>query len=483
MFNNTIGRLILFVKNSLKKRLGPIGYKKLYVRYYIFITAFYIMTNSINRTLFRRIFSHKGKPRQKYITWETNFPSFQDFSFFKKYLDQNHISYSEGGCTIYIPPQPDLDKYFGKMIKFYPPEAGYKILKDFCAPDRANYLKYNHEVSWQEVKLVSNASNLLDVACTLEILGLGPRVFDLVELKACETVMTCFVGTHIKGQNVTADDVNIFLKKIDSKSVKSILGTIVPYKNHPHSDFQPPNCNNNLVKDDQGHLLYIDFQQFGLLDPARLPTQIVNSESGKLSFGDVNFLRSNQPYVYQSIPGIRVAARRDTNHRWQKIKNLLSGANIDVNNRLILDICCNTGMMLSMPLSEGALWGLGWDLPQVAETAIQLQRSLGYSRIDIIKASLTADYSLLADIDERFISYLNESIVFYLAANNHIGLLSELAKIPWRVLIFEGHEDNHQEGYINTNTFFEKECSSRLSGETTVQDGDSQHRHLLMYLR
>ncbi len=483
MFNNLIKRLFIYAKNTLKNRLGPVRYKDLYVRYYIFISAFYIMTNSINRALYRRIFIHNGKPKQKYITWDTYFPSFQDFSYFKQYLDQNHIVYYEGGCTIYIPPQPDLDKYFGKMVKFYPPDAGIKILKDFSPPDRASYLKYNHEVSWQEVKLVSNASDLLDVACTLEILGLGPRVYDLVELKAYETRMTCFVAKHITSQNVTEEDVNIFLKKIDSKTVKNILGTIVPYKKHPHSDFLPPNCNNNLVKDDQGHLLYIDFQQFGLLDPARLPSQIVNSESGKLSFGDVNFLRSNKPYIYQSIPGVRIAARRDSNHRWQKIKNLLADVDISVNNRLILDICCNTGMMLSMPLSEGALWGIGWDLPQIAETALQLQRSLGFSRIDIIKASLSADYSLLADIDNRFITYLNESIVFYLAAYNHIGLLSELAKIPWRVLIFEGHEDDHKEEYSKVITFFEKECSSRLSGETTIQDGDSQHRHLLMYLR
>ena len=483
MFHNSIRRLILFAKNILKNKLGPIRYKALYVRYYIFISAFYIMTNSINRVLFRQIFIHNGKPKQKYITWTTHFPSFQDFHNFEQYLEQNHIFYYAGGCTIYIPPQPNLDKYFGNMVKFYPSDAGFKILKDFSVPERANYLKYNHEVSWQEVKLVSNTTDLLAVACTMEILGLGPRVYDLVELKACETQMTCFVARHINSQNVTADDVNNFLKKIDTKTVKNVLGTIVPYKNHPHSDFLPPNCNNNLVKDDQGNLLYIDFQQFGLLDPAKLPSQIVNSESGKLSFGDVNFLRSKKPYIYQSIPGIRIAARRDSNQRWQTIKNLLADADMDVNNRLLLDICCNTGMMLSMSLSEGALWGIGWDLPQVAETAIQLQRSLGYSRIDIIKASLSSDYSLLADIDERFISYLNESIVFYLAAYKHIGLISELSKIPWRVLIFEGHEDDPQEGYTNISTFFEKECSSRLSGETSIQDGDSQHRHLLMYLR
>jgi hypothetical protein len=483
MLRDIGNRVFLFLKTTLKKYLGPVRYRKLYIRYYIFISAFYIMTNSINRVLFRRIFIHDKKLKQKYISWDTNFPSFTDYQFFRQFLDEAHIYYYEGGCTLYIPPQPNLERYFGEMVDFYPSDAGFKILKDFSSPDQANYLKYNKEVCWQEVKLVSSASELLNVACTLETLGLGARVYDLCQLKAHETQMTCFIVQHIASQEVTTEDVNNFLKRLDTPSVKNILGTVVPYKRNPHSDFLPPNCNNNLVKDDQGRMFYIDFQQFGILNPTKLPAQIVNSESGKLSFGDVNFLRSKKPYLYQTIPGIKIAARRDTITRWEKIKNILTDAEITVDSRLILDICCNTGMMLSMALSEGALWGLGWDLPVVAETALQLQRSLGFSRIDIIKANLAADYSIQADINERFIPHLNESIVFYLAAYDHVGLIFELSKIPWRVLFFEGHEAVNHDDYVTVTNFLTKEGQSHLIRETMMQDGDSQPRRLFMYMR
>jgi hypothetical protein len=483
MLHSIGNKLIFILKTTLKNYLGPIRYRKLYIRYYIFISAYYIMTNSINRVLFRRIFVHDKKPNQKYISWNTNLPFFYDYQSFIEYLENNQIHFYLGGCTLYIPPQSALDKHFGEMMAFYPPDAGLKILKDFSPPERANYLKYNKEVSWQEVKLVSDTSALLDVACTLEDLGLGARVYDLVRLIAHQTQMTCFVVRHIPTQDVTGEDVKKFLRLLDAKSLKSILATVVPYKDNPHSDFQPPNCNSNLVKDQQGSLFYIDFQQFGLLDPTRLPTQIVTSESGKLSFGDVNFLRSNRPYLYQTIPSIRIAARRDTALRWQTIKNLLASKNITVDKRLILDICCNSGMMLSMPLTEGALWGLGWDLPEIAEAALQLQRALGFSRVDLIKASLSPNYSLLADIEQRFSSYLNECIVFYLAAYDHIGLIAELAEIPWRVLFFEGHETINKDNYINVTNFMVEGCRSQLVKDIDIRDGDSQTRHLYMFMR
>lgn len=191
-----------------------------------------------------------------------------------------------------------------------------------------------------------------------------------------------------------------------------------------------------------------------------MPHEIVTSNSAIFSFGDVHYLRSKKPYIYQTIPGVRIAARRNSIIRWEKISKLLADIDIDVKNRLVLDICCNTGVMLSMALSDGALWALGWDLPQVAEVAMQLQRSLGFSRIDMIGASLTTNYSILADIDVRFHPFLDEAVVFYLAAYAHIGLISELATMPWRILVFEGHEKVHVEGYSDAIAFLRRNATA-----------------------
>ncbi len=474
---------LMNIKNFVKKVLGPERYFSLYKNYYRIVSAYFIVTHSVGKVLFQQLLGSNTKPRQKYLVWRTQFPQLFDFTQLISFLQNNHILFFEGGCTIYIPPQPNINKYFGEMVDFYPPDAGYKILKDFTDPSQANYVKYVNTVSWPEEKLGSNVTNSLEVACTLEVLKLGPRVYDLVELRAGESIMTCFVVKHIKSQTIEYEDAETFLKRIDSDDIKSIVGTIVPYKTHPHSDFIPPSLNNNLLKNENSDLLYIDFQQFAILDPARLPYQIISSDSGKLSFGDINFLRDKKPYIYQTIPGIPIAGKRDTLSRWQKIIKMLEGAGINFDKRLVLDICCNSGIMSSMALSEGALWALGWDIPQVTDVTMELQRSLGFSRIDLIGAFLSKDYSLLADIDNRLKPYLSESIIFYFSAIKHIGLLTELAIIPWRVLLFEGHESRNQQNYSSEISFFENECHSRLSGEIVLADGDSQKRCLLLFIR
>jgi hypothetical protein len=211
--------------------------------------------------------------------------------------------------------------------------------------------------------------------------------------------------------------------------------------------------------------------------------KLLTPQASTLSFGDVHPLRKNEPYLYQTIPGVKLAGRRDSITRWGAIQQLLSEAGVSVAGRMVLDVCCNSGIMSSMALSAGALWSLGWDLPEVAEIGLQLQRALGFSRIDVTGAALTKDYLLSADIPPRLQPYLEEAVVFYLAVWNHIGFIAEIAKLPWRALVFEGHERIKLEGYRDVIDIMERECRSRLAATAVLRDGDSPYRQLLVFVR
>ena len=40
---------------------------------------------------------------------------------------------------------------------------------------------------------------------------------------------------------------------------------------------------------------------------------------------------------------------------------MLARADDSLRMKVVLDVGCNAGMMLAAALSDGALWGLGWD--------------------------------------------------------------------------------------------------------------------------
>lgn len=478
-----LNHVLFSLKEFLKGRLGLERYRFFYLRYRKVIGAYYILTSDLNRVLFRRILKRESDLRQQPLTWETRLPHNLGYEGLLSYLASEQVEHKIGSFSVYLSPQPDLTRHLGAMVDFYPHDAGYKIVKDFALPDKANYVKDGATVSWQEAMLVGNPAHQVVAATTAEVLGLGPRLYDMVALKAGQTDMTCFVVQHIDSQLLAPNDVAQFIEKLDHVVATGVINTAIPYNGRPHKDFSPPDCNGNLVKSAEGDLLYVDFQQFVVVDGQKLIRQKLTEGAARLSFGVVHPLRQNDYYLYQTIPGVDLVGRRDSRLRWTWMKKLLAEAGLTVEQRLILDICCNSGVMSALALSEGALWALGWDLPEVAGIAQQVQRLLGFTRLDLAKAALGKDYSLMADIPPRFRAYLDEAIVFYLAAWNHIGFVSELAQMPWRAFVFEGHERIGLDGYRTLVEIMEGECHSKLVAHTMLSDGDSPPRLLCLFVR
>lgn len=471
------------ILEMLKSVLGMERYIKYYLFYRRVISGYYILTNGVRKAFMRNLFRSGYQLNQQPLIWLSLIPELSNSNEFVSFLKDKNIRFFEGGWSIYIPPQIDLEKILGKITEFYPADAGYKIVKDFKSPENARYVnKKNESVSWPETVLVGNLFSQFNAACVAELLCLSPKIYDLVEIKATSVSLSCFVVQHIDGTHiVTLSDFDLFISRLDAHVKSREIQTVVPYMAQRHTDFSPPDCNHNLVKSSDERLYYVDFQQFSVVDHKELIVKLLASASDILSFGDVHPFRSRKPYLYQTIPGVNITGKRDTEMRWEVIREMLTVAQIDITRRVILDICCNSGVMLSQALIDGALWGLGWDLPEVVDLGIKIQRTLGFSRITMFPAQLSEHYSLIEDIDERFNGRLSGSIVFYLAAWNHIGFVAELAEIPWKALVFEGHED--REDYSEVVTLMKEKCQARLAGQKTVIDGDSLPRQLLLFVR
>jgi hypothetical protein len=73
-------------------------------------------------------------------------------------------------------------------------------------------------------------------------------------------------------------------------------------------------------------------------------------------------------------------------------------------------------------------------------------------------------------------------VVFYLSVSEHVGILGALDRIPWRVMIYEGHqsEDLTQVSSVLEGRFGSK---VRMATLTRRADGDSRARPLAVFIR
>lgn len=469
-------------KRCVKRLIGTRAYSALYFADRRLRIAYHIAKSDLLRVLVRRTFGREEQIQQACLTWSTEMPGFSDSSQFVQFLQDNGIKHQEGCFIIYVPPQQGLQRLLGDLVNFYPKDSGFKFLKDLSGPDESRYTGGGRQLPWEQRMLPGKPSDQLRDACALELLGLGARIYDLTEVLAGQTRMTCFVVQHVNGKSPSMEKGAKFLADLDAVVRSGILGVAVPYAHSAHVDFSQPSFNGNLLEEVDGTVKYIDFQHFLLKDRTGLINSLLAEGVGDFQFGDVHFLRKGRPYVYQTIPGLTLTGKRDSTVRWTRIRKMLADADIAVRGRLVLDICCNSGVMSAFALAEGAGWALGWDLPPVADMSRKVLKALGFTRFNIYGRELNEDYALLADIDARLAPRLSGCVVLYLAARRHIGLLQGLKAIDWRALVFEGHEREGLEEMRGVVDFMDAH-GAHLAERCTCQDGDSEPRPLLLFLR
>lgn len=442
--------------------------------------ALHMLFTHIPSIIVRRHFRKRDLVQPKPLAWRIGLGIGCDHRNLVAFIKERGLEFAEGSHSLYLPPQENLKQCLGDMVALYPKTAGFKILKRI---DRAEDCKYVFEraqsSSWFEEKATGSATDYVRTACLLNLLDLGPELFDymLIVDTIDGGILKCFVVEHMPAIP-TSDDYNNFMDRLVPYVERQVINIIAPTGLH-HKDFNPPDCSGNLRKTNiDSEAYYIDAQQVAFSSPFEIAQEMVAKASQSLHFGNTIGLFRKRKYLYQDIPGLTCTGKRDTVKRWEKISDMLTASHLEVANRIVIDVCCNSGMMLLHALSDGASWGIGWDRPEIASVAVKIHKGLGNYRLTFRGALLSDDYPILPDIPDHLTNRLDGCIILYLAAWRHVGFLKDIRNIPFSAVIFEGHEadsDNSVETILTKASAAWNCETSRLSA---IRDGDCRSRPL-----
>lgn len=388
------------------------------------------------------------------------------------------LTVAEGRHTLYLPPQPGLREALGPVVAAYPPTCGFKLLKRFAAPDRARYL-YRSDANGEDA-LMGGIHQQALAGAALAAYDLGPRLLDVTHLRGHDLDLTALVVEHVDGRAPTRRDHQRLLDALDQLRARRRMEMINPGV-YACTDFDPPGCNGNLLLTPEGQLRYVDPQLFRF-DLDAVLDDVVERHRDVLHFGDqLGVVRGGQRFLYQGLPGRADVGRRDPDARWARLEALMRPRGIDLRDRVVFDVCCNAGLMLTGALRRGARWAVGWDLPPVAAAAAELLPLLGAGRSTIIGRPLDDQADLPADLP----AWLDpgDAVCLFLAAWHHVGFPPGVGALPWRVLVYEGREHEDAATTAANVATMEQRWGARALATETAADGLCGPRPVVLLVR
>jgi hypothetical protein len=396
-------------------------------------------------------------------------------------IKKSGLSYSTGGHALYLPPETVENTPFRELSNYYPSNTGIKIVKHPGGISDSVYVYTQEGESRLHLKLIHNLRHLTLVANLLHVNGIGPRLHDLVELECNKHLWTAFVVEHV-GRPVTS-------KALCEKGIKTIrdlerrnLVRILLPSGFDDQEFQCPDCGGNAFMTVDGEFRYIDFQNFSLTNYDTFLKSVALEAAEASHFGDKSILRGGR-YLYQSVPGLSLPGKRDIEKRMEMLLELMNAAGVSVQNRLVLDIGCNVGMMMAQYLKLGALWCHGWDQEAVVPHTEKLLYALGCTRFSTTGGVITQSINLQDDLASHLKPHLSGCAVSYLAVRGHINWLDALKNIPWRFMIYEGHEGETTEQSLRFLEEFKKNVPFRIAAQSEYADGDSETRTIAILIK
>lgn len=389
---------------------------------------------------------------------------------------------SWGRHAIYLPPQAISETAFRTLGEMYPPGAGLKIVKNQGGIDGGSYISGKTKGdSLIQLGLVHSHRHLMLVANLLYSKGIGPRLYDLVELQCDESLWTAYVIEHIDGETPSRTECEKLIHKLKELEHEGLIKVILP-DGFDDEEFECPTCSGNTLTSNEGGCKYVDFQNFRLVNYQTFLTGLAVEASKATHYGDRLYLRGGR-YLYQSIPGVRMPGKRNPEQRMAVVTRLMEAANVSFKDRLVLDVGCNIGMMMAQYLRLGAKWCHGWDRSKIIQYTEAILLALGCTRFSVSGTDITASHNLESDLPPFIKSSLNGCIISYLAVRGHLGWLEALSRIPWSCMVYEGHEGESQEDLDRHIAELQTLTNCRLVGASNYVDGDSEQRTVALLLR
>src|SRR5215218_3495807 len=396
-------------------------------------------------------------------------------------LKNEDLAYGAGGHAVYVPPETIEITAFRELLNYYPKNSGLKIVRHPGGISDAVYVYNGEGESRLHLKLIHNLRHLTLVANLLHVNGVGPRLHDLLELQCNKNLWTAFVVEHV-AKRVTSNDVcEEGIKTIRELEQRNLLKVILP-SGFEDGEFQCPDCSGNAFMTVDGEFRYIDFQNFSLTGYGLFLKSVAVEAAEATHFGEKSLLRGGR-YLYQSVPGVNLSGKRNPEKRFEVLLEMMKTAGVSVENRLVLDIGCNIGMMMAQYLKQGALWCHGWDQEVVVPHTEKLLYALGCTRFSTTGGVITQSTDLKNNLGCHLKPHLNGCVISYLAIRGHINWLDALKEIPWAFMIYEGHEWETTEQSLGYLEDLKKVVPFRIGAQGEYEDGDSESRTVAILIK
>jgi hypothetical protein len=361
------------------------------------------------------------------------------------------------------PPQPALARVLAPGGVAYPPGTGLRVVAFAPAADRT---------AADAARGAVVAGNLLHAR------GVGPRIHDLIlpaSSSAESTGPTCAAFAVEHAGDAPADD-GERARVVAALRELMDAGELIP-------DGDGWTHRSGFRARPDGSASFVAFETLREPSPhAHVRRLLAEGAREDLHFGRELALRGGR-YLYQSVPSIGAAGRRDSLGRWRMMSSALAQTGVETRGRLVLDIGCNAGMMLGAALAEGAAWGLGWDRPGVVPHARDLLWGMGYTRFDVTGADLHPGYPLLSDVPEPLAPLLPGAIVLYLAVHHHVGFAAALGDFAWSVMVFEGAETDRVDTLEQTLAPLREICDFEVAWAQDFRDSETESRPVAILRR
>jgi hypothetical protein len=180
---------------------------------------------------------------------------------------------------------------------------------------------------------------------------------------------------------------------------------------------------------------------------------------------------------------VRLPGKRNVEKRVEALLDLMHTAGVSVENRLVLDIGCNIGMMMAQYLKLGALWCHGWDQESIVPHTEKLLYALGCTRFSTTGGEITQSIDLRNNLASHLKPHLKGCVLSYLAIRGHVNWLDALKDIPWAFMIYEGHEGETNEQSLRYLEEFNKNVPFRIAAHGEYADGDSERRTVAVLIK
>lgn len=358
------------------------------------------------------------------------------------------LSLSTGGDSMYLPPDTFAAMPFGKLSCDYPANVGLKIaripgtVKDRYVGNREGR-GLTHRRSFPHL-LQTLTFNYLHLR------GISPRLFDLIEIEDAEGVVwTAYVVEHIDDEPPKDGDCAQIVASLQGIEKEGGI-ELISGAGWSGMDFDPPDCNRNLRRErGTGKLFYVDIHNFVLKRYERHLTELAKTVSKTSHFGTQSRVLGGS-FLYQEVPGVDLPAKRSPCQRMKIWDRLLGESGLRLENKVVLDVGCNLGLMGAEYLRRGARWLHGWDMQEMVEAARNVLLSIGCTRFSLVGGEIEPDIDLVGQLPGHLSNLSNEDVVLsYLAIRGHIGWLSALGDLPWCWMLYEGHQDDGDlESYV-----------------------------------